>query len=132
MPISLKRLAEAQAENKGKIIAVPATVTEDARVWEVPNMTVCALKFTETARARIVGAGGSCITFDQLAQQDPYSENVVVVKGDPLKRFSQRFMGLAPGHRFSTTWERTNRPANRVLEDRRTTAGKRLARAQRK
>ena len=34
-------------------------------------MRVCALKFTETARARIVKAGGECLTFDQLALQSP-------------------------------------------------------------
>jgi hypothetical protein len=31
-----------------------ATVTDDARLFEVPKLRVCALKFTETARARIV------------------------------------------------------------------------------
>jgi large subunit ribosomal protein L18e len=31
-----------------------ATVTDDARMFEVPKLRVCALRFTETARARIV------------------------------------------------------------------------------
>lgn len=34
-----------------------ATVTDDARLFEVPKLRVCALKFTETARARIVKVG---------------------------------------------------------------------------
>lgn len=31
-----------------------ATVTDDARLFDVPKLRVCALRFTETARARIV------------------------------------------------------------------------------
>jgi large subunit ribosomal protein L18e len=33
---------------------VVATITDDVRLYEVPKLRVCALKFTETARARIV------------------------------------------------------------------------------
>lgn len=32
---------------------VVATVTDDVRMFEVPKLRVCALRFTETARARI-------------------------------------------------------------------------------
>jgi len=34
-------------------------------------MTIAALKFTETARARIVKAGGKCLTLDQLVMTAP-------------------------------------------------------------
>jgi large subunit ribosomal protein L18e len=34
-------------------------------------MTVAALRFTETARARIVKAGGKCLTLDQLIMTAP-------------------------------------------------------------
>ncbi len=34
------------------------------RLLEVPKMTVCALKFSETARKRIIAVGGKCLTFD--------------------------------------------------------------------
>lgn len=37
-----------------KIAVLVATVTDDARLFEVPKLRVCALRFTETARARIV------------------------------------------------------------------------------
>jgi hypothetical protein len=37
-----------------KIAVLVATVTDDARMFEVPKLRVCALRFTETARARIV------------------------------------------------------------------------------
>ena len=37
---------------------VVAKVTDDIRMHEVPKMTVAALGFTETARAKIIKAGG--------------------------------------------------------------------------
>ena len=45
---------------------VVGTVTDDNRLLKVPKITVAALRFTETARARIVNAGGKCLTLDQL------------------------------------------------------------------
>ena len=47
------------------------TVTDDIRLLEVPKMTVAALKFTETARARITKAGGKCMTLDELVMKAP-------------------------------------------------------------
>ena len=40
------------------------TVTDDIRLIDLPKLTVAALRFTETARARIVKAGGKCLTLD--------------------------------------------------------------------
>jgi ribosomal protein L18E len=40
-----------------KVAVVVATITDDVRLYEVPKLRVCALKFTETARARIVKVG---------------------------------------------------------------------------
>ena len=37
-----------------KIAVLVATVTDDVRLFEVPALKVCALRFTETARARII------------------------------------------------------------------------------
>lgn len=54
------------------------TVTDDIRVHEVPKMKVAALRFTETARARIEKAGGECLTFDQLALKAPLGQNTVL------------------------------------------------------
>jgi hypothetical protein len=34
-------------------------------------MTIAALRFTETARAKIVKAGGKCLTLDQLIMATP-------------------------------------------------------------
>ena len=47
------------------------SVTDDKRVLTVPKLTVAALRFTETARARITQAGGKCLTLDQLILQSP-------------------------------------------------------------
>ncbi len=39
------------------------TITDDVRLFEVPKLRVCALRVTETARARILKASmhASCI-----------------------------------------------------------------------
>lgn len=53
-------------------------MTDDVRIEDVPALTVTALRFTESARARIHKAGGECLTFDQLALPCPtWSENTV-------------------------------------------------------
>lgn len=62
---------------EGKIAVVVGTVTDDIRVYEVPALKVTALRFTETARARIEKAGGECLTFDQLALRAPLGQNTV-------------------------------------------------------
>ena len=64
-----------------KIAVVVGTVTNDARQWKIPKMTVCALRFTEHARARIVKGGGEIITFDQLAMKAPKGQNTILLQG---------------------------------------------------
>jgi len=56
-----------------------ATVTDDNRLLDVPKMTVAALRFTEAARARIVNAGGKCLTLDQLIMTTPTGKCVLLV-----------------------------------------------------
>lgn len=60
-----------------KIAVIVGSVTDDIRVHEVPALKVTALRFTETARARIEKAGGECLTFDQLALRAPLGQNTV-------------------------------------------------------
>lgn len=36
------------------------TITDDARLYEVPKLRVCALRVTETARARILKVRDTC------------------------------------------------------------------------
>ncbi|WP_323677969.1 hypothetical protein, partial [Halorubellus sp. PRR65] len=47
------------------------TVTDDARICDLPKLSICALRVSEKARARIIKAGGEVITFDQLALRSP-------------------------------------------------------------
>ena len=93
-PLSLSKLAK--FAKPGQISAVVGTITDDARMFEVPALRVCALRFTETARARIVKAGGECITFDQLALQAPTGENVCLLRGPKSHREAVKHFG-APG-----------------------------------
>ena len=67
----LSRLIKHMQGREDKIAVVVGTITDDIRVTEVPALKVCALRFTETARARILKAGGECITLDQLALRAP-------------------------------------------------------------
>jgi Ribosomal protein 60S L18 and 50S L18e len=55
--------------------------------------TVCALRFTESARSRIVAAGGECMTFDQLALKAPKGTNCVLLRGPKNARESVRHFG---------------------------------------
>ncbi len=48
------------------IAVVVGTITDDVRVYEVPKLRVCALRFTATARARIVKVSLSCTSAAQF------------------------------------------------------------------
>merc|ERR1712084_9931 len=80
----------------GKIACVVGTVTDDKRVYDVPKLSICALRFTEAARARILKAGGECITFDKLALERPTGSNTLTLRGPRTHRKSQRTFGT-PG-----------------------------------
>ena len=104
-PVSLSKLAKAaqkkyvqEMEKNGQevIFAVVGTVTEDSRLIEVPSMRVCALKFTEKAREKILSAKGKCITFDQLAVNRPQGESVILLRGT-RDREAKKHFGPAPG-----------------------------------
>jgi len=107
-PVSLSKLnkyaEKAKKNNKGKdlVLAIVGTVTNDLRQTELTAMNVCALRFTEKARQRIVQAGGQCLTFDQLAINRPKGENVVLLRGTRMREAKKHF-GRAPGLPGSTT-----------------------------
>jgi large subunit ribosomal protein L18e len=92
-PMSISRIAQLLKGKEGKVAVLVGTVTDDVRLAEVPKMTICALRFTETARARIVKAGGACMTFDQLALQDPKGSNTLLVRGKRTARKSYKYFG---------------------------------------
>lgn len=84
-------------DRKNKIAVVVGTVLDDKRVFEVPKLTVCALRFAEDARKRILKAGGSVLTFDQLATRSPRGKNTVLIQGSRTARVACKHFGLAPG-----------------------------------
>mmetsp|Transcript_280 Transcript_280/g.380 ORF Transcript_280/g.380 Transcript_280/m.380 type:complete len:174 (+) Transcript_280:63-584(+) len=95
-PLSLKRVIRALEGKQGKVAVVVGTVTDDERVLSVPKITVAALKFTESARARILAAGGQTLTLDQLALQSPKGSNTVLLRGARNAREATKHWG-APG-----------------------------------
>ena len=104
-PVSLSRLVKYSKKqyiqdmenNKQEVVfAVVGTVTEDTRILDLPALRVCALKFTEKARERILAAKGRCITFDQLAVNRPQGESVILMRGT-RDREAKKHFGPAPG-----------------------------------
>ncbi|KAF2863022.1 ribosomal protein L18e, partial [Piedraia hortae CBS 480.64] len=101
-PVSLSRIVSVTANPhsakayEGKIRAIVGPVTDDNRLYEVPKMTVCALRFTSTARARIEKAGGECITFDQLVQRAPTGSGVILLRGPKNAREAVKHFGMGP------------------------------------
>ena len=102
-PLSLSRLIKYTKGKEGKIAVVVGTITDDIRVYEVPAIKVAALRFTETARARIEKAGGECLTFDQLALRAPLGQNTVLLRGPKNAREAVKHFGRAPGVPHSHT-----------------------------
>ncbi|KAG5567762.1 hypothetical protein RHGRI_003072 [Rhododendron griersonianum] len=102
-PISLSRLIRFTEGKDGRIAVVVGTITDDIRVDEVPPLKVTALRFTETARARIEKAGGECLTFDQLALRAPLGQNTVLLRGPKNSREAVKHFGKAPGVPHSHT-----------------------------
>ncbi|SMR54264.1 unnamed protein product [Zymoseptoria tritici ST99CH_1E4] len=101
-PMSLSKIVAVSAtehsgkEHEGKIRAVVGTVTDDNRMLEVPKLSICALRFTATARARIEAAGGEAITFDQLALRAPTGSNVILLRGPKNAREAVKHFGMGP------------------------------------
>merc|ERR1712024_90900 len=102
-PLSLARIVRRMKRSEGnKICVVVGTVTDDVRLLDVPKLTICALRFTESARVRILKAGGEILTFDQLALKAPTGKNTVLLQGKRTARVANRYFG-APGVPNSTT-----------------------------
>ncbi|KAL9012948.1 MAG: hypothetical protein Q9173_002316 [Seirophora scorigena] len=108
-PLSLSRLARyaahpttksntdpAQDVASDKTIVVVGTITDDTRLLTVPKITVAALRFTATARARIEKAGGECLTLDQLALRAPTGSNTLLVRGPKNAREAVKHFGFGP------------------------------------
>ncbi|OJD37102.1 60s ribosomal protein l18 [Diplodia corticola] len=101
-PMSISRVV-ATAANKntgkaheGKTIVIIGTVTDDNRLLEVPKLSIAALRFTATARARILKAGGECLTLDELALRAPTGANTLLLRGPKNAREAVKHFGFGP------------------------------------
>lgn len=92
-PISVSRLVRYMKGKEDKTAVIVGTVTDDPRLLEIPALKVAALRFTETVRARIVKAGGECLTLDQLALRAPKGTNTVLLRGRKSVRESIKYFG---------------------------------------
>jgi large subunit ribosomal protein L18e len=95
-PMSIARLVKYMAGKDDKIAVLVGTITDDDRLLEVPKMTICALRVTKTARARILNAGGEILTFDQLALRSPLGKGTVLLRGPKNAREVVKHFGT-PG-----------------------------------
>eukprot|EP00178_Gracilaria_changii_P019161 TRINITY_DN55710_c0_g1_i1.p1 TRINITY_DN55710_c0_g1~~TRINITY_DN55710_c0_g1_i1.p1 ORF type:complete len:187 (-),score=30.90 TRINITY_DN55710_c0_g1_i1:17-577(-) len=91
-----------QSKTDEHIAVVVAKIVNDSRN-NCKGMTVCALGFSDTARARIEAAGGKCLTFDQLAVERPTGSNCILLRGRPTAREANKHFGPAPGVPNSST-----------------------------
>lgn len=96
-PVSLSRIVSNVSETqKGKTVVVVGTVTDDNRMLTVPKLSVAALRFTATARARIEKAGGEILTLDQLALRAPTGSNTLLLRGPKNAREAVKHFGMGP------------------------------------
>jgi large subunit ribosomal protein L18e len=70
-PVSISKLIKNLGKDTSRTAVVVGTVTADMRALECGKMSVAAVRFTETARARITAAGGECLTLDELVMKNP-------------------------------------------------------------
>ncbi|RHY10180.1 hypothetical protein DYB25_000352 [Aphanomyces astaci] len=92
-PLSIARVARYMNKKEDQIAVVVGTITDDIRLFDVPKLTIAALGFTESARARILKAGGEILTFDQLALRAPKGQNTVLLRGRKTAREVYRHFG---------------------------------------
>ena len=100
--MSISRIAATAAKkhsaeaHKGKTVVVVGTVTDDNRMLEVPKLSIAALRFTSTARARIEKVGGECLTLDELALRHPTGANTLLLRGPKNAREAVKHFGMGP------------------------------------
>eukprot|EP00834_Sanchytrium_tribonematis_P002915 NODE_100_length_20331_cov_1.214462.p14 type:complete len:255 gc:universal NODE_100_length_20331_cov_1.214462:1543-2307(+) len=109
-PVSLSFIKQQLAkkndeELKNKIVVVVGTITNDERLLdsEVPKVKICALRFTKSAKDRIISKGGEVLTFDQLALKAPLGKQTILLRGERTSREVYRHFGRAPGRPRSNT-----------------------------
>lgn len=96
-PVSISKLAK-NVKDLAKTAVVVGTVTDDMRALKCPKLTVAAIRFTETARARIVAAGGVCLTLDELVMKNPTGSNTVLLRGSTDREAKSHFGAAGTPH----------------------------------
>jgi large subunit ribosomal protein L18e len=97
-PLTLKHIVKHMTGKLHKTAVIVGNILDDPRIVEIPvGLKVCALKVSETARARILAVGGEVLTFDQLAQQNPVGAQVVLLRGKRTARKQYKHFGASPG-----------------------------------
>merc|ERR1711900_107926 len=95
-PVSISRIvANTSEKSNNKTVVVIGTVTDDNRLLTVPKLSVAALRFTATARARIAAAG-EVLTLDQLALRAPTGSNTLLLRGPKNSREAVKHFGFGP------------------------------------
>lgn len=108
-PVSISRIvANSSEKSNNKTVVVIATVTDDNRLLTVPKLSIAALRFTATARARIVAAGGEALTLDQLALRAPTGSNTLLLRGPKNSREAFKHFGFGP-HKHKVSISPTQR-----------------------
>jgi len=95
-PVSLSKIVANTKGSDDKTVVIIGTVTDDNRLLEVPKLSVAALRFTSTARARILAAGGEVLTLDQLALRAPMGSNTLLLRGPKNAREAFKHFGFGP------------------------------------
>ncbi|KAJ3130951.1 60S ribosomal protein L18 [Physocladia obscura] len=94
--MSVSRIVHYVGEKaEGKTIVLVGTVTDDLRLLDVPKLSIAALRVTDSARARILAAGGEVLTFDQLALRAPTGKNTILLRGRKSAREAVKHFGAA-------------------------------------
>eukprot|EP01068_Selenidium_serpulae_P009746 Selendium_serpulae@DN5311_c0_g1_i2.p1 len=96
-PLSVRRIAKLMSGKEDRTVVTTATVTEDQRLYDMPKLSIAALRFSENARRRISAAGGECLTLDQYAIRNPKGLKSVLLRGHTETRAAQKHFGKAPG-----------------------------------
>merc|ERR1712014_434923 len=99
-PLSLSKITRELKNKKGNpTVVTVGAVTDDNRITdeEIPEkISIAALRFTKTARARIQARGGECLTLDQLAMRAPTGSNTLLLRGARNAREAVKHFGFGP------------------------------------
>jgi large subunit ribosomal protein L18e len=98
--MSLSRIVkETRGSNpdNSKTVVVVGRILDDERMATVPKLSIAALGFSASAKARIVAAGGEALTLDQLAVRAPTGSNTVLLRGHRQREATRHFGGPLKG-----------------------------------